>query len=518
MKKNIPLYCFVVLICTSIVLAFVLNFYLVIDPFKKLDDEDYTFEKFTDDTQKQYTSNFFARESFINLNGLFTRLIGKKTTNNVDKMKNGMLVNSNIIYRDTSNLANSIKQFNSHLKENDVKFVYIQLPMKVDLENSLIYDGYVNYANQNANELLGKLGNDVSFIDMRKYIVSTPEQVEKYFYRTDHHWNTYGAFEAYKVVLNYLDEEFSEQDFDLSNADINNWNATVYEDWFLGSLGKRVGKLYAGVDDLTLLTPKFDTDMSMYVTNHRKFFNGNFENAVMDNSYLDKRDYFHENPYCSYIGGDYPLVNHINNNASNDLKVLIIKDSFSLPLQAFLSTSVKELDVIDARYFTECTIAEYVNVSKPDIVIMSINPSVFGETKYQKFGIDEASYHTNQTEKIEIVKNQSFKLQSNGDYYYKAVLSGLSYNTKYTVSFDNINCSNEGVDGVTVALYNKDTQKIISSYVFNLDFCKQNGFEWSFVTPDIKSGNLQILVYAGLHSQTKGNTVEYQSLTVYKYE
>ena len=518
MKKNIPLYCFAVLICTFIVLAFVLNFHLVIDPLKKLDNEDYNFDKFTSDTQKQYTSKFLLKESFINLNGLFTRLVGKKSNNNVDKMKNGMLVNSNIIYRDTTDLANNLKQFNSHLKENDVKFVYVQLPMKVDLENSLIYDGYVNYANQNANELLEKLGNDVSFIDMRKYLVSTPEQVEKYFYHTDHHWNSYGAFEAYKVILSYLDKEFPEQNFDLSNADISNWNATVYEDWFLGSLGKRVGKLYAGVDDLTILIPKFDTDMSMYVTNHRKFFNGNFENAVMDSSYLDKRDYFNENPYCSYIGGDYPLANHVNNNASNDLKVLIIKDSFSLPLQAFLSTSLKELDVIDARYFTECTIAEYVTVSKPDIVIMAINPSIFGETKYQKFGINEANYHAKQTEKKVVVDNVSFELQSNSSYYYKSVLSNLDFNTKYTVSFDDISCQNKNIDGVTIALYNKDTKKIISSYAFNLDFCKQNGFEWSFVTPDITNGNLQILVYAGLHSQTGENVIEYQNLAVYKYE
>ena len=209
MKKNIPLYCFTIIIGAFLVLAFLLNFTLAIDPLKSLDDEDTTFKDFTGSVQKQYTSEFSMRNGFINLNGFFTKMVGKKTNNNVDKLKNNMLINSNIVKVDMSSLSSNINKLNAHLNDNGVKFLYVQLPMKMDKNNSLLRNGYVNFANENANNLLGGLDDSVSYIDMRDYIASTPEQVEKYFYNTDHHWNAYGAFEAYGVILNYLKEEIT---------------------------------------------------------------------------------------------------------------------------------------------------------------------------------------------------------------------------------------------------------------------------------------------------------------------
>ena len=484
------------------------------------EDKDIKFSDFTEQIHIQYINKFSPRRLFVNLNGFITRGIGKKTLNYVDLMKNGMLIDYNITHTDTSSLAQSINKFNSHLSENDIKFVYVQLPMKVDKNNELIYSGNINYANQNSNELLEKLDDDVTYIDMRDYIASTPSDIEKYFYRTDHHWNTYGGFEAFNVILNHLNSEFPEKNIDVSYADIENWNARVYTDWFLGSLGKRVGASFGGYDDITILTPNFNTDMSMYISNEKLFNCGKFEDVVIDSSYLDKPNYFNENPYWSYIGGDFPLVNHINKNATNDLKVLIIKDSFSLPMQAFLSTSVKELDVIDARIFSESTIAEYIDASKPDIVIMAINPSVFDDSSYQEFGIDEANLHIGKTEKTEILKHGSFQISdsSGKNEIYEVILENLDTNAKYTVSFGDIVSESNEVHGACIALYNATSKKIISSYVFDLQSTMKNGYEWTFMTPDIKSAQYKLIIYPGLITDTENAPMQFEHLVVYKYE
>jgi hypothetical protein len=229
-------------------------------------------------------------------------------------------------------------------------------------------------------ELLKNADTDV--LDLRLTLTPDAESVEKYFYNTDHHWNTHGSFAAYGVILAYLREPFPMAPIDLSLADPKNWKQTVYEDWFLGSRGKRVGIYFGGVDDLTIYTPKFETQMSMYVPKHRAYTSGSFEDTVIKKEYLDAPDYFNENPYCTYIGGDYPLVYHKNDLAGNDLKVLLIKDSFSLPLQAFLSTAVRELEVLDPRYYNESTVTEYVVKSNPDIVLMAVNPSMFENECY----------------------------------------------------------------------------------------------------------------------------------------
>lgn len=520
-KKNLPLFYFTLLICTFILCIFLLNFKLIFAPMKEtLEDKDIKFSDFTEQVHIQYINKFSPRKLFVNLNGFITRGIGKKTLNYVDLMKNGMLIDFNVTHTDTSDLAQSINKFNSHLSENDIKFVYVQLPMKVDKNNELIYSGNINYANQSSNELLGALGDEVSYIDMRDYIASTPSDIEKYFYRTDHHWNTYGGFEAFNVILNHLSTEFPEKNIDVSYGDIDNWNAKVYEKWFLGSLGKRTGPYFGGYDDITILTPNFNTDMSMYISSEKSFTYGKFEDVVIVDSYLDRPNYFNENPYWSYIGGDFPLVNHINNNATNDLKVLIIKDSFSLPLQAFLSTAVKELDVIDARIFNESTIAEYVDASKPDIVIMAINPSVFDDTSYQDFGIDEANLHIGESTKAEVLKYESFKISDSlgKDEIYEEILDNLDTNAKYTVSFDEITAASSEARGVTVALYNATTKKIVSSYVFDLKAQMKNGYEWTFVTPDIKNSQYSLIIYPGLITDSENELMEFKHLVVYKYE
>ena len=509
---------FASLVCIFLCLGFIINLYLLVNPTKRLVEDEINFKEYTKAVQDQYTSKFFLRNSFLNLNGAFAKVTGKSSHNDVIRLKNGM-----ITYGSTKlnmdGLANGINSFDAHLKKNDIDYLYVQLPMKMDKNNELVLSGKESYANENASNLLAQLNKDVSVIDMRDYLANNVEEIERYFYRTDHHWNTYGAFEAYGVILDYLSTKYPDKRFDKTKADINSWDTSVYENWFLGSHGKRVGKYYAGTDDLAVFTPKFDTKMSMFVTNHRRFTSGSFTDAVMINSYLDKPDYFGENPYCVYIGGDFPLVHHRNANAENDLKVLMIKDSYTIPVQAFLSTVVSELDVLDPRHYTETTIAEYVEISKPDIVIMMVNPSVFAETKYQKFGIEEANKHIAESTPSELVSYDSIKLTAPQDksYFYKSLASGLKNNAKYEITIEDISLTTSGSNGVYVALYDADNKKIISGFNFDIDYCKKNGFSWTFLTPE-KSGKLHLLLYCGPHGKTGGNQLECTNIIVSKYE
>lgn len=89
-----------------------------------------------------------------------------------------------------------------------------------------------------------------------------------------------------------------------------------------------------------------------------------------------------ENPYQKdlysmlYVGGIYPIVEHENPKAAADLKVLIIGDSAVRPVEAFLSTVVKRLVVVDPRRCGDgLTLAQRVLQEKPDIVFQMLNPS-----------------------------------------------------------------------------------------------------------------------------------------------
>lgn len=521
-EKHIGARIFAVLIAVFLVFGAVLNIKLLETPLERWQNQEIDFAEWIQEVRSAYVSDFFGKEHFINLNGLFARWTGRTVYNEVSVLKNGMLDYESLKEVDMTSFANGVQAFDTFLNQHDISFVYVQAPNKSDLEDTLVRDGVQNFGNQNANALLRLLGEkQVTTLDLRPSITATPDMVEQYFYRTDHHWNTDGAFQAFGEILQYLSETFPEESFDLSLADTNNWKIDVYEDWFLGSRGKRVGIYFGGVDDLTVYTPDFETDMSLYIPKHRAYYSGTFEETVIRSEYLDEPNYFEENPYCVDIGGDYPLVHHVNHLAQNDLKVLLIKDSFSLPLQSFLSTAVKELDVIDPRYYTESTVAEYVAASQPDIVIMMTNPSMFSSPKYYSFGITQGEEHFLQTEQVSVASYDTFEIIAAEDKNYKnrSVATSLTFNTKYTLQFDAVDILKGNTDVVTVALYNATEDRVLNNIVFDLKQTDADQpFEWTFVTPQTGSGDLRLLVYCGRHGQTAGNQVVYRNLSLYRYQ
>ncbi|MBQ7335176.1 MAG: hypothetical protein IJW92_01720 [Clostridia bacterium] len=383
---------FTVLILLFLSVGAVINIGLLAEPIQNLVGGESNFEDFIAEVKEVYVSDLAGKEAFINLNGLFAKLTGRTVYNEVAVLNNGMLDYDTLPKLDMTDFANGVDAFDAYLQEKEIPFLYVQAPCKSDLSDMLIRDGVENYGNTNANELLALLEDaGVSSLDLRTSISATPQTVEQYFYNTDHHWNTNGAFVAFGEILNALNKMLPEANLDLSLADAESWNIRVYEDWCLGSRGKRVGVCYGGVDDLYVYTPDFQTEMSMNIPKHGAAYRGSFEETVMHTAaeYLDAPDYFNQDPYYIYIGGDYPLVQHTNALAQNDLKVLVIKDSFTIPVQAFLSTAVAELEVLDPRYFNECSIAEYVEQSQPDVVIMMVNPSMFGSKSYYRTGAED---------------------------------------------------------------------------------------------------------------------------------
>ena len=73
------------------------------------------------------------------------------------------------------------------------------------------------------------------------------------------------------------------------------------------------------------------------------------------------------------------MVKHKNPGAPLKRRVLIVGDSYARPLEAFFSTVVTDLIVLDQRRFAPGeTVAGLVKSFKPDIVIQLCNPSAFG--------------------------------------------------------------------------------------------------------------------------------------------
>ncbi len=522
--KKVTALVFAFLIVAFLVVCFFLNTKSFTVPFKKLSNGEINATEFISEVKSSYIANVKFKEEFININGFFARVTGRNHYNEVTKLKNGMLTTEKHVELNMSGLSSTLTSLDKYIESNGMQHLYVQAPYKLDLNSELLPTGTVQMGNKNADELLKLLGaNGVDYLDLRGNIVATPEDVEKYFFKTDHHWNNDGAFYAFQLIMNELNAKYPNANIDMSVTDKSNWNIERYEDCFLGSHGKRVGIYYAGLDDYDLYTPKFETDMSMYVVNHRAFFSGDFSEAIVTRKeYLTNKDFFNETPYVTYVGGDFTIVKMRNPNAASNLRVLFIKDSYTIPVASFMSTAFKEVITIDPRYVKESTIAECIETMRPDIVITMMNPSVFAQKKYQDLGVSDAVYHSQQTKKEYVVEPKNIEIVANKDTTHKhiAAINNMASNTKYTISFDDVVIKNGNPECITVGLYNATTKQFITSDVLDIEYCREMGkFEWTVVTPtNIPKGeNVQIIIYAGRHSQTNGNHVEFTNLNIVKY-
>lgn len=506
-----------VTVLAALVLLSAANFRVLKTPLSQLARREIGFEDFADAVQAGYLSDSFAAKSaFVDLNGLFAGLTGQRTLNGVVKLNNGMLSVS-ASEMNPAALANGVAGFSNYLREQNIPFLYVQVPYKESLAGQDYPVGITSSANKNADNLLSQLSAaGVETLDLRPLLSQTPEMLEQYFYKTDHHWNSDGAFVAFQEILNRLHELLPDDNIDLTYAQADQWERHVINDWFLGSWGKRTGIFYAGTDPLIWYTPKFETELSCAVPLHGWLFRGDFTDANLRTQYIEKKDYYHSSAYCVYIGGDYPLVQHRNLNAPSPLKVMMLKDSFALPVQAYLSTVFQELDVVDPRYFAECTVAEYVELTKPDIVILSMNPNLFGNKTYRNLGVEDAVSISTEEGAYESVVQQDMEIEARDGGNYNFTTYPLEANSVYRVAFEAVDILEGQTEGVGLRLYDQTTNTVLKSAIFDLAYCEAaNGFTWTFRTPDTKD-ELLLLFYAGIYGSTAENGIIYRNVTIEK--
>ena len=272
--------------------------------------------------------------------------------------------------------AEATAEFAGALEELGVPYLYVAAPQKIQRGGDTLPKGLEENGNATCDaylEGLDRLG--VDYIDLRPLFESNGIYSNWFFY-TDHHWKPEAAFFAWQYLAGELDVRYGIETPSIL-TDPNNWQTTVLEDFFLGSQGKRVGSLYAGVDDFTIYTPKFDTNLT-YVNSDGSFNrSGPFEQSVCFPERVAEKDWFNGNPYTYYSGGDYGMATMINHNNPDGPKVVLLRESFSCTMAPFLSLSCSELITIDLRHFTG-DLMETMEELEPDLVLTLYTASTAG--------------------------------------------------------------------------------------------------------------------------------------------
>lgn len=309
-------------------------------------------------------TTFFEKFQFVNLNGGIRNFLGQREMNGVVKLNNGYLLTTLKYSSDEflSDCSASIAALDAYLEARGTALLYAATPYTLGKYDSQLPEGVDDYGNLNIDRFLLMLKEaGVDTIDFRETMYADGINHYDMMYKTDHHWTTEAGFYAYGILEDYIVEKTGCK-VDEKVSDIQNYTITNYKEWHLGSRGQRTGRYYAGIDDFNLIIPNFETSIQ-----NDGGTVGSMQDLVVNMEPLAKKQYTSRYTYDNVLGR--ALGHYVNLNSENEIKILIITDSFGKAVNPYLMMGFREINyVYDVD--VSCVTPEYIEAYDPDVVIL----------------------------------------------------------------------------------------------------------------------------------------------------
>ena len=262
-------------------------------------------------------------------------------------------------------IADGFGKLNAHIEANGGVFRYVGF-----LEQRFYFaDRYPDYLDSHETEsaaadaIFAQALEDrgVSFLDMGA-MYETRGNPAGYYSAVDHHYNYYGAYAAYRAILDDLNAAgfdlpvLTEADIDfveLPNPYIGTRNRKLYNLW------PNDEKAVIGVQREPVTFTRTD--------------NGQPSSRAL---FVYPQEAYMPTTYSLYMGGDFAET-VLETNRPELPDALIFGDSFTNALETLLYASFDETHILDLRHYTEKSLKDYISEYRPDIVLCIQNDTFY---------------------------------------------------------------------------------------------------------------------------------------------
>lgn len=309
--------------------------------FPSLSLKTYKNGTFMTDFDDWLSDRFFARENWIVFKNKTDMAIGKDEINGVF-IRNNMMMQ---VWKDYDEelLQKNIKAINKFIENHpgiDPYFMLVPNAQEIysdDLPNHAVVGSQKEFIDNFYDSLTGFNGT----IDVYSALAEAKKEDSYIYYRTDHHWTSYGAYLGYKSaseMLNYTPKELD--DFSVEHA----------SNEFRGTLFSKTLDFDVTPDTIDYYTLK-ENEPKVKVSVYESYNNatGNVKYTEYDSMYF--REFLNvKDKYSSFLGQNSPIVTVESDLANNDRSLLIIKDSYAHSIVPFLAKEYSKITMIDLRY------------------------------------------------------------------------------------------------------------------------------------------------------------------------
>ena len=307
--------------------------------FPKLSLKTYLDESFMGKFDEWLSDRFIWREDWIRVKNKTDDITGKTEINGVF-IEDGMMMQVWDGY-DEAVLEKNIKAINRFVAGHpDIPTYFMLVPNAQEIySDKLPPFAEVGDQREFINMFYGLLEGFAGTVDA--YTALEQNKDSYIYYRTDHHWTSYGAYLGYSAA----GEQLGYSPIDVSNFTVEH---ASYD--FRGTLFSKTldNGITTDIIDYYFLTENEpDVKVSVYsdydVTSGRVFYNE--YDSMYFREFLDVKD-----KYSSFLGQNSPIVTVETENSKSDKSILIIKDSYAHSLVPFLTKEYSKVTMIDLRY------------------------------------------------------------------------------------------------------------------------------------------------------------------------
>lgn len=284
--------------------------------------------------------HFMLRKSFVSLNTSVQLLVGKRDLGadyskspaeggvyfgKADHIYEVLLPSRNDTF------ASNVSALNLFAKKTTLPFYFVPVPSGSQEQHDKLPLFAPNHdQHEELNAIKASAGQNSKVIDL--FATLSDQTGNDYYYKTDHHWNTYGAYVGYKALADAMGVTAAPQeDFDFKVAS-SQFYGTLYSKAVLASQ----------VPD-TLYLPIYKKKMALTQQTGKQTRSG-----IFWQEYLQKKD-----KYSVFLGGNHSVDVIKNTAVTNGKKLLILKDSYANSMVPFLVTNFSEIHIIDLRYYNQ---------------------------------------------------------------------------------------------------------------------------------------------------------------------
>ena len=271
-------------------------------------------------------------------------------------------------YRSTVGaFAEDFGKLNAYIESLDGQFTYVGFPeQRVYFE-----DRFPDYLNSHAAEaeaadavFAEQMAEEgVDFLDMQKVYAAQGNPAE-YYSAVDHHYNYYGAYAAYRAILDKL----AADGYDLPVLTEEDVEFVELPNPYIGSRNRKLYNLWENEDKAIILS---ETPVPFTRTD-------NGQPSTKPLYVTPSLDYM-PTTYNLYMGGDFAET-VLETNRPELPDVLIFGDSFTNALETLLYTAFDETRILDLRHYKEQSLKDYIEAYQPDIVLCIQNDTFYYTT------------------------------------------------------------------------------------------------------------------------------------------